>query len=233
MTKRGRPDRDLRDDTFPVVLAGPSGSGKTTVGRALERLEEVSFSVSATTRPPRREEENGVDYRFVSRRAFEDLRERDELLEWAEVHGELYGTPRSNLLEARRRGTHLLLDIDVQGARSVRDRVPGTVSVFLVPPDGRRIVRRLLERGTEDESQLRRRLAAAEQELGAIEEFDYVVINDDLQRAVDTVEEIVRSEERRTVRMVGSVQEMAFDLAADIRRAVEEQLGAALEESRG
>lgn len=225
-------DRDLRDRTFPVVLAGPSGSGKTTVGRALERLEEVRFSISATTRPPRPEEEDGVDYRFLSREAFEELRERDELLEWAEVHGELYGTPRSNLVEARRRGTHLLLDIDVQGARSVRERVPGTVSVFLLPPDGSRIVRRLLERGTEDEGQLRRRLAAAEKELMAVEAFDYLVVNDDLHRAVDTVEEIIRSEERRTVRMAGGVQETASDLAAEIRRAVEDQLGAAAAEAR-
>lgn len=224
--------RDLRTATFPVVLAGPSGSGKTTVGRALERREEVRFSVSATTRPPRPEEEDGVDYRFYSRPAFEELRERDELLEWAEVHGELYGTPRSNLVEARGQGTHLLLDIDVQGARSVRERVPETVTVFLLPPDGSRIVRRLLERGTEDAEQLRRRLAAAEQELEAIGEFDYVVINDRLQDAVDTVEEIIRSEERRTVRMAESVQQTASDLSAQIRRAVEDQLGAAATEGR-
>lgn len=233
MTDARSGGRDPRDATFPVVLAGPSGSGKTTVGRALERLEEVSFSVSATTRPPRPEEEDGVDYRFLTREAFEGLQERGELLEWAEVHGELYGTPRSSLREARRRGAHLLLDIDVQGARSVRQRVPETVSIFLLPPDGRRIVRRLLERGTEDREQLRRRLAAAEQELAAVEEFDYLVINDDLQRAVDTVEEIIRAEERRTVRMVGDVQDMASELAAEIRRAVEDELGAATTESRG
>lgn len=232
MTGEAPGTRDLRDGTFPVVLAGPSGSGKTTVGRALERLDEVRFSVSATTRPPRPEEEDGVDYRFLSREAFEELRDRDELLEWARVHGELYGTPRSNLVEARRQGTHLLLDIDVQGARSVRERVPETVSVFLLPPDGGRIVRRLLGRGTEGEEQLRRRLAAAELELKAAEEFDYVVVNDDLQRAVDTVEEIIRSEERRTVRMAASVQDTASDLAEEIRRAVEDQLGATATEGR-
>lgn len=226
MTEGRTAGRGLREATFPLVLAGPSGSGKTTVGRALERLEEVTFSVSATTRPARPEEEDGVDYHFHSRAAFEELLERDELLEWAEVHGELYGTPRSNLVEARRRGSHLLLDIDVQGARSVRERVPETVTVFLIPPDGRRIVRRLLERGTEDEAQLRRRLAAAEEELEAVGEFDYVVVNDRLQRAVDAVEEILRSEERRTVRMARSVQETASGLAAEIRRAVEEELGA-------
>lgn len=232
MTEAPVRGRDLRDDTFPVVLAGPSGSGKTTVGRALERLDEVRFSVSATTRSPRPEEEDGVDYRFLSREAFEELRGRDELLEWARVHGELYGTPRSNLVQARRERTHLLLDIDVQGARSVRERVPQTVSVFLLPPDGRRIVRRLLERGTEDRRQLRRRLAAAEQELKAVEEFDYLVINDDLQRAVDTVEEIIRSEERRTVRMAARVQETASDLVKQIRRAVEEQLGVTATDGR-
>ena len=229
----GRPTAgEPRDRTFPVVLAGPSGSGKTTIGRALERLEEVRFSVSATTRPPRPEEEEGVDYHFYSRDGFEELRERDELLEWAEVHGELYGTPRSNLVEARKRGTHLLLDIDVQGARSVRERVPEAVTVFLVPPDGRRIVRRLLERGTEDEAQLRRRLEAAEQELEAVGAFDYLVVNDRLEDTVDTVEEIIRSEERRTVRMPASVQQTASDLAAEIRRAVEEELGATAAKGR-
>ncbi len=214
----------LRDPTFPLVLAGPSGSGKTTVGRALERMGEVRFSISATTRPRRTEEEDGVDYRFLERGAFEELIERDELLEWAEVHGHLYGTPRSNLEAARSEGRHLLLDIDVQGARSVREKVPGAVCVFLLPPDGGRIVRRLRGRGTEGDREIRRRLEAAREELAAVGEFDYLVVNDVLEEAVEEIEAILRTEERRIERMGPRVQEEAGRLAEEIRREVEAEL---------
>lgn len=221
----GGPEARLREPTFPVVLAGPSGSGKTTVGRALERLDDVRFSVSATTRPRRTEEEDGVDYRFFDREVFEDLVEQGELLEWAEVHGHLYGTPRSNLDTARRAGRHLLLDIDVQGARSVREKVPDVVTIFLLPPDGRRIVRRLRGRGTEGAAEIQRRLEAARGELAAVAEFDYVIVNDVLERAVEEVEAILRAEERRIERMGARVQEEAAELAEEIRRAVEAEIG--------
>lgn len=222
----GTPRPPLRDPAFPLVLAGPSGSGKTTVGRALERLDDVRFSVSATTRPRRTEEEDGEDYRFLEREEFEGLAERDQLLEWAEVHGHLYGTPRSNLTAARRDGRHLLLDIDVQGARSVRDKVPDAVCVFLLPPGGERIARRLRERGTEGEAEIRRRLEAARVELAAVAEFDYVIVNDVLEVAVEEAEAILRAEERRIDRMGGRVQEEAERLADEIRREVEAEIGA-------
>lgn len=221
----GRPEAPLREVTFPVVLAGPSGSGKTTVGRALERLDDVRFSISATTRPQRTEEEDGVDYRFLDRDEFEELVAQGELLEWAEVHGHLYGTPRSNLAAARRANRHLLLDIDVQGARSVREKVADTVTIFLLPPDGGRILRRLRGRGTEEEDEIRRRLAAAREELRAVGEFDYVIVNDVLERAVEEVEAILRAEERRIERMAARVQEEAEGLAEEILRAVEAEIG--------
>ncbi len=223
----GAPADRLRASGFPLVLAGPSGSGKTTVGRALERLTEVKFSVSATTRPRRTEEEDGVDYRFLERERFEAMVEEGRLLEWAEVHGHLYGTPRSNLEEARRAGRHLLLDIDVQGARSVREKVPDAVSVFLLPPDGRRIVRRLRGRGTEGDEEIRRRLEAAREELAAVGEFDYVVVNDVLEETVEEIEGILRAEERRIERMGPRVQEGAGRLAEEIRREVEAEIGPA------
>ncbi len=215
----------LDPDRFPIVLAGPSGSGKTTVGRALERLHGVEFSVSATTRPRRTEEVDGRDYRFLDRERFEQLVTDGAMLEWAEVHGELYGTPRSNLERARADGRHLLLDIDVQGARSVRAAIPGTVTVFLLPPDARRIVRRLVERGSEGPDQIRRRLRAAEDELEAVGEFDYVVVNDDLEEAVGTVVAILRSEERRIDRLAERVEERVEELAAGLRAEVERELG--------
>lgn len=217
--------RVLEGPRFPLVLAGPSGAGKTTVGRALERRGRVRFSVSATTRPPRAEEEDGVDYRFLPRERFREMVDAGELLEWAEVHGHLYGTPTEALREAREEGRHLLLDIDVQGARSVRSDVPETVGVFLLPPNGTRIVRRLLGRGSEDEDELRRRLRAAEQELAAVTEFDYVVVNDDLERAVDLVDAVLRAEELRIPRLGGRVEQVASGLNEEIRRVVETELG--------
>lgn len=216
---------DLLPPTFPLVLAGPSGSGKTTVGRALERRGLVSFGVSATTRPPRPEEEDGVDYHFLSREEFEERIDEGRFLEWAEVHDHLYGTPLEALREARAAGRHLLLDIDVQGARSVRRMVSGTVTVFLVPPGGERIVARLLARGSESPGELRGRLRAAEDELRAVGEFDYLVVNDVLQEAVDAVESVLRAEERRTVRMGDRVEKEVSELIEEIRRAVDEELG--------
>lgn len=207
---------------FPVVLAGPSGSGKTTVGRALVRRgADARFSVSATTRPPRPEEKDGEDYRFVEREEFEALIEQDELLEWAEVHGELYGTPRSALERARDDGVHLLLDIDIQGARSVRRLVPEAVLIFLLPPDGERIIRRLRERGSESEAQLRIRMEEAETELAAVREFDYAVINDELDEAVHAVESILRAEEHRIERMGEGVEARARSLTDEIRQALD------------
>lgn len=209
---------ELRARGFPVVLAGPSGSGKTTIGRALvDRRDDVRFSVSATTRDRRPDEREGIDYHFLARDEFRRRIEADAFLEWAEVHGELYGTLRSELERAREKREHLLLDIDVQGARSVRDRVRDAVTVFLLAPSGERIVERLRGRGSESEGELRRRLRAAEAELAAVSEFDFVVVNAVLERAVEAVETIVRSEERRIERMPRSVQQRGVSLAREIR----------------
>lgn len=210
----------LSPEPFPVVLAGPSGSGKTTIGRKLVDLRpDIRFSISATTRAPRSGEEDGEAYHFMSRDRFEGLRDEGGFLEWAEVHGELYGTPRSNLREAREGGEKLLLDIDVQGARSVRERVTETVSIFVVPPSGEEILRRLRRRGTEDEGRLRRRLSAAESELTAMPEFDYVVVNDRLREAVSRVEAIVDAESSRIDRLGQSVQQTAREFVDEIHRA--------------
>ena len=183
--------------TRVVILAGPSGAGKTTLrdrlldGSAGARFD---FSVSMTTRPPRAGEVEGEDYRFVDRATFESLIERGEMLEHAVVHGDLYGTPRSNLEEARRRGRHLLLDIDVQGARQVRRTVDEVVSIFVLPPSEEELIRRLRGRGSESESQLRRRLESALSELEALSEFDYAVVNRDLEGTVETVLGILDAE---------------------------------------
>lgn len=193
--------------TFPIILAGPSGAGKTTIR---DRLlagpggARFRFSVSMTTRGVRPGEREGVDYTFASREAFEALAARGDMLEHATVHGELYGTPRSNLTAARQEGVHLLLDIDVQGARQVRAAEPSVASIFLVPPSGDRILERLARRGSETSEQLRRRLESARAELDAAPEFDYLVVNDDLDRAVARVRAIVDAEEVRLARLDGA-----------------------------
>lgn len=199
----------------PVVLAAPSGAGKTTIARALvDRWPEFVFSVSVTTRHARRGEREGVDYRFVSRPAFEAMIEGGELCEWAEVHGEFYGTPEANLLEAAGRGEHVVLDIDVQGARQIRERVPEAVLVFVFPPSAESLVARLTRRSTEDSGQMARRLRNAVTELDVAREFDYVVVNDELDGAVRQIRELVRAESHRPSR--------ARDFEQDVRRVQED-----------
>lgn len=205
--------------SFPVILAGPSGAGKTTVrDRLLTERSGIPFrfSVSMTTRRPRDGETDGVDYRFVDRETFLDAVEADGMLEHAEVHGELYGTPRANLMEARSEGAFLLLDIDVQGARQLRETVPEAVSIFLLPPTGGRILERLRVRGSETPEELRRRLASAEDELDAVGEFDYAVINDDLEEAVGAVRSIVAAESRAVGRAGNPAVALADELKDEI-----------------
>ena len=194
---------------FPVVLAAPSGTGKTTIARALVgAAPEFVFSVSATTRPPRGDERDRVDYHFVDRDAFEAMIEGGDLVEWAEVHGHLYGTPRANLEDAAERGEHVVLDIDVQGARQIRERVPEAVLVFVFPPSLETLLERLDKRGTERPEEVARRLRNARDELERAADFDYVVVNDDLEEAVGAVRAVVRAEAHRPTR--------ALDLTADV-----------------
>jgi guanylate kinase len=175
------------------VVSAPSGAGKTTLARLLrERNPDVAFSVSVTTRAPRRGEVDGRDYTFVSRDEFLRMRDAGELIEWAPVHGNFYGTPLENVRRAQAGGQHLLLDIDVQGARQIRQRLPEAVQVFVLPPSGHVLVERLRRRGTEDRAVLERRLRNAEDEVAAAPEFDYVIVNDVLQDAVRALEDVVR-----------------------------------------
>ncbi len=193
----------MRSRPFPVVIAAPSGAGKTSLAHALvERDPDVCFSVSATTRQPRVHETNGVDYEFVDDAEFDRMIAAGELVEWAEVHGHRYGTPARGIARALQGGQTVVLDIDIQGARSIRRAFPDAVLIFIVPPSGAELVRRLTGRGTEAEAERRRRLHNARAELHAAGEFDYVVVNDDFERAVAGLQAILAAERKRYVRLV-------------------------------
>jgi len=211
-----------RSDAFPVILAGPSGAGKTTIRDRLltgPGRRRFVFSVSMTTRAPRPGETEAVDYRFVDREAFRALVEHGGMLEEATVHGELYGTPRENLEAARAAGSHLLLDIDVQGARLVRAALPDVLSIFVLPPTGRRIMEQLRKRGSESRAQLARRLSGARSELAAASEFDYVVVNDMLDEAVRRVRSVIDAEEIATPRSREALSRFVEGIVEELDRA--------------
>ncbi len=180
---------------LPFVVAAPSGTGKTTVCRlALERDSNLRFSVSHTTRAPREGEQNGVDYHFVSLEEFNDLISRQRFVEYAEFNGSFYGTSWEALEEPLAAGQDLLVEIEVQGAGQLRERRPDACFVFLLPPTMAALGDRLRGRATDSEETIQRRLAIAEIELAAIAFFDYAVVNDDLEEAVEAVLEIVHAE---------------------------------------
>lgn len=170
-----------------TVLAGPTAVGKGTVAADVRtRYPEVWLSVSATTRAPRPGEVDGVHYQFVTPEEFDRMVEADEFLEWAVVHGRhRYGTPRAPVMARLAAGQPALLEIDLSGARQVREVLPGARFVFLAPPSWEELERRLLGRGTEDPRERARRLETARVELAAASEFDHVIVNDDIQRAAD------------------------------------------------
>lgn len=182
-----------------VVLAAPSGGGKTTIARALETRwpERYGFSVSATTRAPRQGERDGEDYFFLSKDEFRRRQAAGEFLEWAEYAGELYGTLKAEVDRVLAAGQHVLLDIEVQGARQVRTQYPPPASraVFILPPSAAELLRRLQGRRTERPSEMATRLETAIRELRQAEAFDHVVVNDDLDTAVTTVHQLVETPE--------------------------------------
>ncbi len=205
--------------SFAVVICAPSGAGKTTVARALvDASDDIVFSVSATTRPARPDEREGVDYQFVSRAEFESMVRGGELIEWAEVHGELYGTPRANLEEAERQGKLPLLDIDVQGARQVVESRPDTVTIFLLPPSFDMLLERLRGRGSEEEARIRRRLETAKAELRCVDDFQYVVVNERLEDAVERIRAIVAAERQRLRRRSDEIGELRRHLLDGLER---------------
>lgn len=187
---------------LPVVISAPSGSGKSTVAGSVAReLPNTVLSISCTTRAPRPAEVNGRDYHFLSDPEFRKRIEAGDFLEWAVVHGHCYGTPVSFLKKELEQGRNVLLTIDPQGAISVRRRFPEGVFIFLVPPDWQTLKSRLSARASDDEKSMEIRLANARKELGLLNQYDYLVVNDDLSNAVRDVAAIIRAEQCRLMRL--------------------------------
>jgi guanylate kinase len=193
-----------------IVISAPSGSGKSTlVQRLLARVPGLRFSISYTTRPPRRGEKHGRDYFFVSRREFRRMIAARELVEWATVFGHLYGTSRRQLREAQEAGQDILLDIDVQGQRQVCRRLPEAVSIFALPPSFRELERRLRHRHSDTPEVITRRLNDARQEVRHWPEYDYLVVNDRLSKATRALQAIVEAACLRREVQRGRAKEIA------------------------
>jgi guanylate kinase len=194
---------------FPIILSSPSGGGKTTIARHLLELRgDVGYSVSCTTRAPRPREVDGKDYYFLTHDEFLRRRLAGDFAESAEVHGNLYGTLRSEIARVLGNGQHVIMDIDVQGARQIREAFPTSVTVFVLPPSGEVLLERLRNRKTESPRQLVSRLNSALQELRAVEEYEYVVVNDDLEHAVQRVAAILDAEVVSRERVSGLRQQV-------------------------
>lgn len=188
--------------TTVFIISAPSGSGKSTlVSRLMQCVPDLRFSVSYTTRQPRGQERDGHEYHFISREEFKDRLSRDEFLESAEVFGNYYGTHRSELDRAAAAGADLVLDIDVQGARQLKGRIPHAVSIFILPPSRQVLEERLRTRSQDAEAVIGRRLEEAAEEIRNYSQYDYVLVNREVQASTDNLAAIVRSVRSRRDRM--------------------------------
>ncbi|MGI6161147.1 MAG: guanylate kinase [Christensenellales bacterium] len=189
---------------FPIIISGPSAVGKgTVVDRLVERNPEFKLSVSVTTRPKRPNEIEGKSYFFVSDEEFQSLIQRDKLLEYAKVHGHYYGTPCDFVEEAICEGNNVILEIDVQGATSLINKIQNGVFIFLLPPTMEALKERIEARGVNGQEDMENRIEIGKQEIDILEEYDYVVINSDVDKAIEDIETILKAEALKVERNKG------------------------------
>jgi len=192
-----------------VVISGASGTGKGTVCNKLFEIEKnIVFSVSATTRPPRQGEVDGVNYWFLSKQKFEEMIEVGEFLEWAKVYDNYYGTPLNKVGERLKKGEDILLEIDTQGALNVMEKMPQGVFIFLLPPSMDELKRRIVGRGTENQESLEKRLGAAKKEISLANKYQYIVVNDDVEIAAENIKAIIKAEKSKTERNLKLLEEL-------------------------
>lgn len=184
-----------------IVLSGPSGAGKGTICKQLLKELDIEYSISATTRNPRPGEKEGREYFFLTKEQFEKKIANDEFLEWAKVYDNYYGTPNDFVEKILKKGKHCILEIDPQGAKKVREKRPDAIYIFIVPPSMQELKERLTNRGTENDKEIAKRLSNVQEELTYVEIYDYIVINDEVEKAVGKVKAILEAEQARVKRV--------------------------------
>ncbi len=190
-----------------IVISGPSGAGKGTICKALLERNKFWFSVSATTRKPRKGETEGISYYFLDRKEFVDRIEKEDFLEYAEVYGNLYGTPKSKVDEMLDKGIDVILEIDIQGALRVKEKVSDGVFIFILPPSMEELKNRIIKRGSETPESLMTRFKSAYQEINYVSKYNYAVVNDTVKEAVEKIESILIAEKCRVDRIKETILE--------------------------
>ncbi|MBP2644716.1 MAG: gmk 2 [Firmicutes bacterium] len=190
-----------------IVLSGPSGTGKGTICKALlQNCPNINYSVSATTRTPREGEVNGVNYWFVKKEEFQTMAKNNELLEWAEVYGNYYGTPRKHVEQLLNSGKDVVLEIDTQGAMQIKAKFPQGVFVYIVPPSIDELAFRINKRGSESQESIEKRLGSVQYEISSAYDYNYVVVNDQVEAATAKIEAIISAEKSRVERNTDRIE---------------------------
>lgn len=205
----------MKDKGLLLVISGFSGAGKgTVVKRLLEQHNDYALSISAPTRSPREGEQNGREYFFKTKEEFEKMIEASELIEYARYVDNYYGTPKAYVEEQLKEGKNVILEIEIQGALNIKKMFPDAVLLFIMPPSAEELERRLVGRGTEDEATIRARLSRASEEAQGVENYNYIVINDDVDACVETINSIVSSEKKKAVNNIDLINNIKEELKA-------------------